>query len=81
MTDAKYRSRSWKRKKVRRGEKIKVIYKRERIIKSRCICGRLLPGVKTVGNVTKKRVSRPYGGRLCTKCTRRLMIESARGAK
>jgi large subunit ribosomal protein L34e len=82
MTNAKYKSRSWKRKSVRRGGEIKIMYKRSRIVKSRCICGRPLPGVKSTGNsITEKRVTRPFGGSLCAKCMRRMIIQDVRGAQ
>ena len=81
MTGAKYRSGSWKKKFVNRADGLKIIYKRERNTKSRCICGRLLSGVKTVGKKTEKTVSRKYGGRFCAKCARRLVIEGVRGAR
>jgi ribosomal protein L34E len=81
MTKAQYRSGSWNKKKVKRKGEIKILYKRKRVQKSRCVCGRPLPGVKQDGPATKKRVSRPFGGHFCAKCAKRMIIESARGAK
>ena len=81
MTKAQYKSRSWKRKSVRRGGEIKIMFKRSRIARSRCICGRALPGIKTTGSSTQKTVTRPFGGNLCAKCMRRMVIEDARGAQ
>ena len=81
MTGAKYRSGSWKKKAVNRGKKLKILYKRGRNAKPRCVCGRLLIGVKAVGKKTEKKVSRKYGGRFCARCARRLMIESVRGVQ
>jgi len=81
MTKAKYKSRAWKKKVVRRSGEVKILFKRKRIDRSRCICGRLLTGVKLEGSSTKKKVSRPYGGSLCTKCARRMIVQDARGAE
>ncbi len=81
MSKAQYRSRTWKKKVVRRTGEVRILFKRKRIDRSRCICGRLLTGVCSTGRSTKKKTSRPYGGSLCTKCARRLVIEDARGAE
>ena len=81
MAGSQYKSRSWKRKVVRRCGKLTIMFKRSRIDKSRCICGRLLPGVQLVGSSTDKKTTRPFGGSLCAKCMRKMMIEDARGAQ
>lgn len=81
MSQAKYKSRAWKRKVVRRSTGVKILFKRDRVSRSRCICGRPLAGVRTTGTTTQKRTTRPFGGNLCAKCMRRMIIEDARGAQ
>lgn len=67
------------------GGKQKVVYKKKIPGKAHCAkCGSELKGVVR-GRVyevrrtakTKKRPERPYGGVLCTKCTKALFIEKA----
>jgi large subunit ribosomal protein L34e len=68
------------------GGGFKVVYKRKKPAKAQCAnCGAALKGVPTkrsyqIRNLakTKRRPERPYGGVLCTKCTRNLMAEKAR---
>lgn len=79
MPAPKYRSRTFRRIKVRTpGGRNVIHYKRRRPAKAQCAeCGRVLPGtlqarVCKVRNTakTKKRPQRPYGGQLCTRCMR-----------
>ncbi|MEM4245167.1 MAG: 50S ribosomal protein L34e [Candidatus Nanoarchaeia archaeon] len=68
------------------GGKTKIIYKKKKPSKAQCAkCGSILHGVPSqrVYKIkrmpkTKKRPERPYGGVLCSKCTRELMVEKAR---
>jgi len=67
----KYKSRSKIQKFVKTpGGRTIVHYKGKKLSKSICaICGKMLAG---------KRPERPHGGNLCSSCTRRKIIESAR---
>lgn len=64
-----------------------VHYKKRKPSKAKCSkCGKLLKGVPRerpykMMNIakTEKRPERPYGGVLCSRCMRKLMIEKARG--
>jgi large subunit ribosomal protein L34e len=68
------------------GGKVVLHYRKRKPKLARCgSCGAVLKGVakerpSKIKNMpkTKKRPSRPYGGVLCTKCLRKLMIEKAR---
>jgi len=81
------RSRSKRRVKVKTpGGKIVIHYRPRKPSKSKCAeCGAPLAGVprerpikmRTMAK-TAKRPERPYGGALCTKCSRREIISSAR---
>ncbi|MBU4501864.1 MAG: 50S ribosomal protein L34e [Nanoarchaeota archaeon] len=82
------KSRSLRRVKVRvPGGTTKLVYKQRKPSKAKCSsCGVILKGVLRANNSkmkntakTKKRPERPYGGVLCGKCTRKLMIQKARG--
>lgn len=67
------------------GGKNKILYKKKKPAKAQCArCGATLKGVPTdrvykMKRIpkTKKRPERPYGGVLCSKCTRDLMTEKA----
>lgn len=81
------KSRKHRRVKVKTpGGVTKVIYKKKKPAKAQCAnCGEILKGVPRERSYkirkmakTKKRPERPYGGILCTKCTRELMAEKAR---
>ncbi len=81
------KSRKHRRIRVRTpGGKLRIIYKNKRPAKAQCgRCGVILKGVPTERNAkmmnmakSKKRPERPYGGVLCTKCMRELMLEKAR---
>jgi large subunit ribosomal protein L34e len=68
------------------GGKVVLHYRKRKPKLARCGgCGVVLKGVakerpSKIKNMpkTKKRPSRPYGGVLCTKCLRKLMIGKAR---
>jgi len=81
------RSRSLRRVYVRiPGSNTMLHYKKRKPGKAKCgSCGDLLKGTlrerpRKMGNIpkTKKRPERPYGGNLCSKCMRSLMVEKAR---
>jgi large subunit ribosomal protein L34e len=87
MVSGKHKSRSMRR--VYRktpGGKVVLHYRKRKPKLPRCgSCGATLKGVvkerpSKLKNMpkTKKRPTRPYGGVLCTKCLRKLMIEKAR---
>ncbi len=69
MSKAQYRSRSYKRIKVKRATGVKIKYKKKRTNNSYCVCGRKIT----------TRANRPFSN-LCTKCMRRLIIETEGGA-
>ncbi|MBL7100893.1 MAG: 50S ribosomal protein L34e [Nanoarchaeota archaeon] len=84
------RSRSLRRIKVKiPGGITKLVYKYRKKGKAKCSsCGSVLKGVpreraSKMKNLakSKKRPQRPYGGVLCSRCTRKLMISKARGKK
>jgi len=87
MPEPYKRSRSLRRVHVKvPGGKTVLHYLKRKPGKAKCgSCDSLLKGVprerpfkmKRISK-TKKRPERPYGGSLCTKCTRLLLIEKAR---
>ncbi|AEF96048.1 50S ribosomal protein L34e [Methanotorris igneus] len=87
MPAPRYRSSSY-RKVYRRvpGNRTVIHYRRKKPAKHKCaVCGNILNGVPRGRPVeirklakTEKRPERPYGGYLCPKCLRRLMIQKAR---
>lgn len=81
------RSKSLRRIKVKvPGGTTRLIYKRKKPKKAKCgICGAILKGVPRKGATkmkklakTKKRPQRPYGGILCSRCMRKIIIGKAR---
>lgn len=81
------RSRRHRRVKVRTpGGEVKVVYKKKKPGKAECAnCGAVLKGVPRERPYkmrkkakTERRPERPYGGVLCARCTRELMVEKAR---
>jgi large subunit ribosomal protein L34e len=85
MVAPRLRSRSYIKKKLTTpGGKKTVHYKKKATSYARCgSCNRLLLGVPRT-KVSKLRKSqrvpnRPFGGNLCTPCTRSLLKEQARG--
>lgn len=84
-----YRSRSLRRVKVKvPGGTTRLIYKKRKPKKAKCSkCGAILKGVSRESATkmknlpkTKKRPQRPYGGFLCSKCMRKLMVSKARSS-
>ena len=87
MVEGKKKSRTFRRVKTKTpGGKTVTNYKRRKPAKAKCAgCKALLKGVPRelpykMQNLpkTKKRPERPYGGVLCSKCTRAKMVEKAR---
>jgi len=87
MVEGRKKSRTFRRVKVKTpGGETKVHYKRRKPSKAKCSgCGknlagvpRELPGKMTKMPKTKKRPERPYGGKLCTQCTRNKIKQTAR---
>jgi len=88
MRPSKQKSRTFRRifKKIS-GNKTTMHYKKRKPSKARCAnCGAVLKGVlreipTKMKNIpkTKKRPSRPFGGILCSKCTREKIKWLARG--
>lgn len=87
MVEGRKKSRTFRRVKVKTpGGNTKVQYKRRKPSKAKCAgCGAVLPGTaralpRKMQNMpkTKKRPTRPYGGVLCTKCTRNKIKQKAR---
>ena len=87
MVEGRLKSRSYKRKKVRTpGGRLKTRYTRKRPGKAQCgECGRPLAGVPRVKETemkkiprTARRPERPFGGVLCSICSRKEMIQKAR---
>ncbi|MBW2983703.1 50S ribosomal protein L34e [Candidatus Woesearchaeota archaeon] len=87
MVAGRHKSRSMRRVfRKTPGGKVVVHYRKKKPKLARCgSCGAVLKGVVRerpykLRNMpkTKKRPTRPYGGVLCTKCLRKLMIEKAR---
>lgn len=81
----KHRNTSFRRKTVKVAHKVKVHYEKRKPQKAQCAgCGRVLMGVprerpykmRHMGK-TVKRPERPYGGVLCSICTRQKMMEKA----
>lgn len=87
MPAPRFRSRSYKRiKRTTPGGKSVVHYRRKKVKKACCCnCGSPLPGVASYRrgkmdklSKTKKRPERPFGGNLCSKCTREKIKERIR---
>ncbi len=87
MVVGRHKSRSLRRVfRKTPGGKVVLHYKKRKPKLARCgSCGAVLKGVvkarpSKLKNMpkTKKRPERPYGGVLCSKCLRKLMIEKAR---
>ena len=90
MPEPYKRSRRLRRLQVKvPGGATKLHYQERKPGKAKCgKCGALLKGVPRerpfkMQNLpkTKKRPERPYGGNLCSKCTRVLIVEKARSNK
>ena len=83
MPAGKHKSRTLRRVSVKIPSGTKIHYKKRKPSKKKCAnCGKTLLGVphkissksKNVPK-TKKRPSRPFGGVLCSSCTRKVMVE------
>lgn len=90
MTRKHQRSRKMRRVFVKtQKSKVGVVYKKRKPSKAVCsVCKKPLHGVlrerpyKVRGLAkTKRRPERPYGGVLCSRCTRRLLISEVRSKK
>jgi len=87
MPEPYKRSRSLRRLQIKvPGGRTSLYYKKRKPGNAECgRCGALLKGVPRERPVkmrnmpkTKKRPERPYGGNLCSRCTRSLIVEKAR---
>ena len=87
MPAPKHRSRTLRRVFVKTpGGKTKLTYRKRAPSKAKCAeCGAILRGVTRARfnrlkkiSKTKKSPSRPYGGKLCPKCSRKKLIEKAK---
>jgi len=87
MPEPYKRSRSLRRLQIKvPGGRTVLHYKERKPGKAKCgSCGSILTGVKRERNLkmhklpkTKKRPERPYGGNLCSRCTRSLIIGKVR---
>jgi len=87
MPSPKFRSRSLRRIHVRKTIGKTIHYKKRKPKIAHCaVCGAILKGVPRerpykMRNIpkTQKRPERPYGGMLCSKCTRNLIKGKVRG--
>ena len=89
MVAGRFKSRTFRRVhvKVPGGDTV-LHYRRRKPSKAHCAtCGKVLPGVprelpRVMANLPKssKRPERPYGGKLCSACTRQLLQQQARSA-
>ncbi|MBN1157254.1 50S ribosomal protein L34e [Candidatus Woesearchaeota archaeon] len=87
MVAGRYKSRTLRRKKVKTpGGRLTTHYLKRKPKKAHCAeCGVVLSGVprerpyimRNLGK-TKKRPERPFGGMLCSKCSRDLIKKQAR---
>lgn len=88
MVSGKFKSRTFRRifRKTPGGRNV-LHFELRKPAKQRCgSCGKLLSGMlrmrsSELGRMTKteKRPSRPYGGVLCSSCTREIIKQKARG--
>ena len=87
MSAPKFRARTFRRVFVKTpGGETKLTHKRRKPAKAQCaMCGDYLKGV--ISDITAKvkklsktqrRPERPFGGKLCSPCMRKLMVEKAR---
>ncbi len=87
MPSGKYKSRTYRRthKKLPGGETVKKYSKRKPKVSKCTSCGAPLKGIPRERPVkmrnlpkSKKKVERPFGGYLCTKCSKRKFKDEAR---
>lgn len=84
MPSGKHKSRSMRRVFVKTTTKTKIQYRKRKTSKKICgACGKKLQGIPNLTQSqfknlpkTKKRPNRPYGGVLCSSCTRKKLKES-----
>ncbi len=90
MPAPRYRSRTFRRVFVKTpGGKTKLTYRKRKPSKAKCsICSAILKGVARLRAYklkstpkSKKIPSRPYGGNLCSRCSRKKLIEKAEKIK
>ena len=90
MPTGKHKSKTYRKVSVRTpGKKTVTQYRRKKPSKAKCgACKKILPGVPReiptkMQNMpkTSKRPERPYGGVLCSDCTRALIKHKARSEK
>jgi len=90
MPAGRFKSRTFRRVHVKTpGGETKLQYKKRKPSKAICgSCGKTLSGVPRERpykmqrlSKTQKRPERPYGGVLCSSCSRKKIIEKARGKK
>ena len=80
MVMPRYRSRSKRRVFVRTPKGVKLTYRDRKPSVAHCgSCGAVLKGIPRVRSSrlckSEKRPSRPYGGKLCSKCMRKEIIK------
>ena len=83
MPAPRHRSRTFRRVFKKVANRVSLHYRRRKPSQAKCSnCKTQLPGIPRalpfkMANLpkTKKRPQRPFGGNLCTKCTRSLIIE------
>jgi large subunit ribosomal protein L34e len=90
MPEGRFKSRTFRRVYVKTpGGRVVVHYRKRKPGKAKCgSCRALLKGVprerpykmRSMAK-TKKRPERPYGGVLCSKCMREIVIKEARASK
>lgn len=87
MPAPRYRSRTFRRMQRKTpGGRVSLTYRKRKPSKAKCaVCGVVLKGVPRerpykMQNMPKsqKRPERPYGGMLCSKCTRKKIKDMAR---
>ena len=84
MTAPRYRSRTFRRVYKKLASRTTLHYERRKPSKAKCgKCGAVLSGVPRelpykmmLMPKTKKRPERPYGGILCSKCSRQKIIDA-----
>jgi len=86
MPAPRFRSRTFKRVKTRLpGGDLVLHYEKRKPKAIKCSCGKELKGIprerpykmQKLG-ISKKRTERPYGGNLCSECSRKLIKQKAR---
>ena len=90
MVSGKHKTRTLRRVyKKTPGGKVKVCYEQKTSQKAKCgLCGKVLSGTLAASKAvmkntakSQKRPERPFGGVLCSSCTRRVIIKNARDGK